>query len=64
MPLRSGTIADERSDRFDPVGDEVLTRDSILLTYFVDAGLLRVMRNRGKRVGNFLLNEVKHVVGP
>jgi hypothetical protein len=39
----------------------VKTRDSILLTYFVDAGLLRFLRNRGKRVGNFVLNEVKHV---
>jgi hypothetical protein len=41
----------------DPVGREVTTRDSILLTYFVDAGLLRLLRNRGKRIGNFLLNE-------
>src|SRR5205085_5497674 len=42
----------------DPVGPEVHTRDSILLTYFVDAGLLRVFRNRGKRFGNFVLNDV------
>ena len=35
------------------------TRDSILLTYFVDAGLLRYLRNRGKRIGNFVLNEFK-----
>jgi hypothetical protein len=27
----------------------------------VDAGLLRFLRNRGKRVGNFVLNEVKHL---
>ena len=33
-------------------------RDSLLLTYFVDAGLLRFLRNR---VGNFVLNEVKHI---
>ena len=46
----------------DPVGAEVETRDSILLTYFVDAGLLRLLRNRGKRIGNFLLSEVKHMV--
>ena len=45
----------------DPVGPEVTTRDSILLTYFVDAGLLRYLRNRWKRVGNFLLNEVRSV---
>ncbi len=43
-----------------PVGPEVKTRDSILLTYFVDAGLLRILRNRGKRLGNFLINEVRH----
>ncbi len=45
----------------DPVGTEVSSRDSILLTYFVDAGLLRFLRNRGKRVGNFLLSEAKHL---
>jgi hypothetical protein len=43
----------------DPVGTEVTTRDSILLTYFVDAGALRFFRNRGKRVGNFVLNEFR-----
>ena len=43
----------------DPVGTEVTTRDSILLTYFVDAGALRYLRNRGKRVGNFVLNEFR-----
>jgi hypothetical protein len=43
----------------DPVGAEVATRDSILLTYFVDAGLLRYLRNRGKRVGNFVLTEFR-----
>jgi hypothetical protein len=40
----------------DRVGPEVKTRDSILLTYFVDAGPLRFLRNRGKRLGNFLLS--------
>jgi hypothetical protein len=44
----------------DPVGPEVRTRDSILLTYFVDAGVLRFLRNRGKRFGNFVLNEVRN----
>lgn len=47
----------------DPVGPEVETRDSILLTYFVDAGLLRLLRNRSKRVGNFVLQEVRQLVG-
>jgi hypothetical protein len=44
----------------DQVGSQVTTRDSILHTYFVDAGLLRVLRNRGKRIGNFLRNELRH----
>jgi hypothetical protein len=47
----------------DPVGQEVKSRDSILLTYFVDAGLLRFARNRGKRIGNFFLNEVRYFTG-
>jgi hypothetical protein len=55
-------VGDNTWHSADPVGTEVETRDSILLTYFVDAGLLRVLRNRGKRVGNFLLSEVKHLV--
>ena len=44
----------------DPVGPEVTTRDSILHTYFVDAGLLRFLRNRGKRIGNFVRNEIRN----
>jgi hypothetical protein len=44
----------------DPVGAEVTTRDSILLTYFVDQGALKFFRNRGKRIGNFLLNEYRN----
>ena len=44
----------------DPVHDRVKTRDSILLTYFVDQGVLKVLRNRGKRLGNFVLNELRH----
>ncbi len=43
----------------DPVHDRVKSRDSILLTYFVDQGALKVLRNRGKRVGNFVLNEIR-----
>jgi len=38
----------------------VKTRDSILLTYFVDHGVLKVLRNRGKRLGNFVLNEFRY----
>jgi hypothetical protein len=47
----------------DPVGAEVNTRDSILLTYFVDAGVLRFLRNRGKRLGNLMLNELRYGFG-
>jgi hypothetical protein len=54
-------VGDNTWHSADPVGTEVATRDSILLTYFVDAGLLRFLRNRGKRVGNFVLNEVRHI---
>ena len=41
----------------DPVHERIRSRDSILLTYFVDHGPLRKLRNRGKRIGNFILNE-------
>ena len=43
----------------DTVGPDVKTRDSILLTYYVDAGPLKFLRNRAKRIGNFLLNEMQ-----
>ena len=46
----------------DAVHNGVKTRDSILLTYFVDQGVLKVLRNRGKRLGNFVLNEIRHRV--
>ena len=46
----------------DRVGPEVKTRDSILLTYFVDAGVVRFLRNRGKRLGNFVLSEIRNVL--
>jgi hypothetical protein len=55
-------VGDDTWHSADPVGTEVESRDSILLTYFVDAGLLRILRNRGKRIGNFLLSEAKYAV--
>jgi len=55
-------VGDNTWHSADPVGNEVESRDSILLTYFVDSGLLRILRNRGKRIGNFLLSEAKHAV--
>lgn len=54
-------VGDNTWHSADPVGAEVDTRDSILLTYFVDAGLLRFFRNRGKRLGNFVLNEARYL---
>ena len=42
---------------------EVTTRDSILLTYFDDTGVLRLLRNRGKRLGNWALNELRYIGG-
>ena len=52
-------VGDDTWHSADPVHNRVKTRDSILLTYFVDQGPLRVLRNRAKRFGNFLLNEVR-----
>jgi hypothetical protein len=52
-------VGDDTWHSVDEVGPEITTRDSILHTYFVDAGALRYLRNRGKRLGNFLLNEVR-----
>jgi hypothetical protein len=45
----------------DPVGPEVRTRDSILLTYFVDTGGWRFLRNRGRRIQNLVLNELRNL---
>jgi len=44
----------------DPVGPEVDTRDSILLTYFHDAGPGQFLSNRAKRVGIFLNTGFRH----
>jgi len=43
----------------DTVGEEVHTRDSILLTYFSDHTWIEVARNRGKRLGNLVRNELR-----
>jgi hypothetical protein len=55
-------VAEDTWHSADKVGPEVKTRDSILLTYFVDKGPLRLLRNRGKRIGNFFLNEIRYRV--
>ena len=54
-------VADNTWHSADPVGPEVTTRDSILLTYFVDAGPWRFVRNRGRRLANFVLNEARNL---
>jgi hypothetical protein len=55
-------VGDDTWHSADPVHNRVKTRDSILLTYFVDQGLLKVLRNRGKRLGNFITNEIRQRV--
>ncbi len=54
-------VGDDTWHSADKVHDGVKSRNSILLTYFVDKGVFRVMRNRAKRFGNFVLNEVRQV---
>src|SRR5947208_684395 len=66
MPFSPNTgyafaVADNTWHSADPVGPEVKTRDSILLTYFVDAGPWRFVRNRSRRFLNLLLNEVRNL---
>ena len=55
------TVTDTSWHSADPVGPEVKTRDSILLTYFVDAGTWRFLRNRGRRILNLGLNEMRNL---
>ena len=55
-------VGDDTWHSADPVHNGVKTRDSILLTYFVDQGPLRMLRNRGKRVGNFFQNELRNLI--
>ena len=52
-------VGDDTWHSADAVHNHVKTRDSILLTYFVDQGALKILRNRGKRLGNFVLNEIR-----
>lgn len=56
-------VGDDTWHSADEVGRDVRSRDSILLTYFVDEGALRFLRNRGKRVGNLVRNELRHWTG-
>jgi len=45
----------------DKVGPEVSTRDSILLTYFLDDSALDRTKNRVKRFGNLVRNELRRL---
>jgi len=54
-------VADNTWHSVEPVGREIKTRDSILLTYFVDAGPWRFLRNRGRRLQNFALSEMRNL---
>ncbi|MGH7981628.1 MAG: hypothetical protein ACREFF_00615 [Candidatus Udaeobacter sp.] len=54
-------VADNTWHSVGLVGPEVKTRDSILLTYFVDGGPWRFLRNRGRRLQNVLLNEMRNL---
>lgn len=56
-------VSDDTWHSADEVGHDIRSRDSILLTYFVDAGALRFLRNRGKRIGNLLRNETRRLTG-
>jgi hypothetical protein len=56
-------VGDDTWHSVDPVGPEVRSRDSILLTYFVDQGPLKRFRNRGRRFGNCVLNELRRLKG-
>ncbi len=56
-------VGDDTWHSVDQVGPEVATRDLIILQYFVDSGLQLFLRNRGKRLGNMLLNGVRQLTG-
>lgn len=66
MPFSPNTgyafaVGDDTYHSVDTIGPQVQTRDSILLTYFVDDTALQIVRNRAKRFGNFMLNEFRSV---
>jgi len=54
-------VGDNTWHSVDAIGRQPKPRDSILHTYFVDDSVFKKMRNRGKRVGNFLGNELRHL---
>jgi hypothetical protein len=56
-------VGDNTWHSVDLVGPEIKSRDSILLTYFVDAGYLLFLRNRAKRAGALVVNEFRYRLG-
>jgi hypothetical protein len=54
-------VGTETYHSVDKIGPEVGTRDSILLTYFLDDSALDRARNRVKRFGNLVRNELRHL---
>ena len=55
-------VGEDTYHSVDPVGPEVTTRDSILLTYFVDHTAVQVVQNRAKRFGNYLRAELRALI--
>lgn len=54
-------VGDNTWHSVDAIGHLPTSRDSILHTYFIDDTAFKKARNRGKRVGNFLRNELRHL---
>jgi len=66
MPFRPNTgyafaVGERTYHSVETLGPEIRTRDSILLTYFVDKTPLQRLRNRYRRFGNFVLNEFRSI---
>ncbi len=64
MPFAPNTgyafaVGDDTYHSVDTLGPEVRTRDSILLTYFLDDTALDAVKNRVKRVANLVRNELR-----
>ncbi|HET9580133.1 MAG TPA: hypothetical protein VFP44_20050 [Usitatibacter sp.] len=55
-------VGDDTYHSLDALGPEIATRDSILLTYFVDHTPWQRLSNRAKRMGNLVAGEVAAVI--
>ena len=56
-------VGDNTWHSVDLVGPEIETRNSIMLTYFVDDGIVRTLRNRGRWAGAVLISECRYWLG-